>query len=111
MKIISYSMKSILETIKESQVNECGFSYYELYGGCGGRGGGYTSVNKNVKSPREKDEEKKALKKEHPDVIKKFEQLYKEYFAAMAKAKEVEAEMQTLKSEYPALDYFTWKKK
>lgn len=105
-------MKSILETIKESQVNECGFNYGG-YGGCGGRGSReWTApVIKDFKSPREKDEEKKALKKEHPDVIKKFEQLYKEYHALLEKASGIEMQLQSLKSDYPALDYFTWKKK
>ena len=104
-------MKSILETIKESQINECGGLTFVGGGSCGM----YvpvrnTSVSKDYKSPREKDEEKKALRKDHPEVVKQYEKLYKEYFAAMAKAREVEAEMQALAKEYPALNYMTFKK-
>lgn len=102
-------MKSILETIKESQVNECGINW-GAFNACGG-GGSYTPTIKNFKSPREKDEEKKALKKEHPDVIKKFEQLYKEYHALLDKVSGIEMQMYLLKSDFPALEYFTWKKK
>lgn len=104
-------MKSILETIKESQVNECGINYGAFNACGGGYIGNSASVNKNYKSPREKDEEKKTLKKEHPDVIKKFEQLYKEYHALLGKANDLYKEMGLLKEEYPALEYFTWKKK
>lgn len=68
-------------------------------------------VLKDRKSPREKDEEKKVLKQEHPDVIKKFEQLYKEYHTLLGKANALYKEMGLLKEEYPALEYFTWKKK
>ena len=68
-------------------------------------------LNQPYTSPREKDEAKKALRKEHPEVVKQYDQLYKEYFAAMTKAKEAEAEMQALLKEYPALSYMTFKKK
>lgn len=68
-------------------------------------------LNQPYTSPREQDEAKKALKKEHPEIVKQYEQLYKGYFAAIAKAKEAEAEMQELLKEYPALGYMTFKKK
>lgn len=68
-------------------------------------------LNRPYISPREKDEAKKTLRKEHPEIVKQYAQLYKEYFAAIAKAKEAEAEMQELLKEYPALGYITFKKK